>query len=177
MTQTTSSHATHRANQPVQTNYQHRDINQGLLSQPEPTQSNPGPGIFQANYLETESGNRPSKILQFEYLKENRNPSRQRGKNQGNCRHSYNLRIKRSNLSVKRLSDLQLGEPVVPLVQAHGVHAHGVGGGGGGEGEIFLSANNTVVETTKGTDISINCRIARDSDYGTVSIRDKGGQI
>ena len=48
------------------------------------------------------------------------------------------------------------------------IQAHGVGGPGlGGEGQIFLSANNTVVETHMGTDTTLNCRIAR--DYGTVS--------
>ena len=185
MSQTSTTHAIHRT---VQNNHQHREINLALLlqprdinldlsSQPGQTQSEPGPGILQASYLQTESGNRLTKNQQLENLKENRNPNRQRSKNIGNCRHSYNLRIKRSNLSLIRVSELQFADPVVantPLVhghsvRAHGVLAHGVVGPGGGEGGIFLSANNSLVETSKGTDISINCRIARDSDYGTVS--------
>ena len=34
---------------------------------------------------------------------------------------------------------------------------------------IFLSRNNTVVETHLGADVRLNCRITRDSDYGTVN--------
>ena len=42
----------------------------------------------------------------------------------------------------------------------------------GGEEErfgIFLSRNNSLVETHLGADIRLNCRITRDSEYGTVS--------
>ena len=86
-------------------------------------------------------------------------------------------RIKRSEFSLRRISDLQFfefGERTLasssssPMIQAHGV-----GGPGVVEGGIFLSANNTVVETHKGTDTTINCRITRDSDYGTVSYNGK----
>ena len=39
----------------------------------------------------------------------------------------------------------------------------------GGEERIFLSANLTVVETHRGSDVTLNCRIIRNTDYGTVS--------
>ena len=55
----------------------------------------------------------------------------------------------------------------LPVIQAHGVGGADVEG----EGNIFLSANNSRVETHKGTDITLNCRVARDSDYGTVSTK------
>ena len=89
-------------------------------------------------------------------------------------------RQKRSKLSLEKIKDFQFFEfeelgfedpqttPVysaLPVIQAHGVG----GPGYGGEGNVFLSANNSRVETHKGTDITLNCRVARDSDYGTVS--------
>ena len=130
-----------------------------------------GPSVTQ-----TEVDKGQSKSLQ-EYLKENRDPCRQRSKNKGNCRHSSKLRIKRSELSLRRISDLQFfefGERTLALSSSSPmIQAHGVGGPGVGEGGIFLSANNTVVETHKGTDTTINCRITRDSDYGTVSYKGK----
>ena len=49
-----------------------------------------------------------------------------------------------------------------------GIQAHGVGAGQGAEHEIFLSANFTLVETHKGSDTRLNCRVKRGSDYGTV---------
>ena len=39
----------------------------------------------------------------------------------------------------------------------------------GGEERIFLSANLTVVETHRGSDVTLNCRVIRNTDYGTVS--------
>jgi len=44
----------------------------------------------------------------------------------------------------------------------------------GGEVErfgIFLSRNNTLVETHLGAEVRLNCRITRDSEYGTVNIK------
>ena len=55
---------------------------------------------------------------------------------------------------------------VLPAIQAHGV--------AGLKDPIFLSANNTRVDTHQGTDVTLNCRLARDSDYGTVSFFSPG---
>lgn len=50
------------------------------------------------------------------------------------------------------------------------VQAHGVGLDSGLEDDIFLSANLSVVETHRGSDVTLNCRVKRNSDYGTVRI-------
>ena len=51
------------------------------------------------------------------------------------------------------------------------IRAHGVELGRASEHEIFLSANFTLVETHKGSDTRLNCRVKRGSDYGTVRIQ------
>ena len=49
------------------------------------------------------------------------------------------------------------------------IQAQGLAGDDGGEDRIFLSANLTVVETHRGSDVTLNCRVIRNTDYGTVS--------
>ena len=39
----------------------------------------------------------------------------------------------------------------------------------GGEDRMFLSPNLTVVETHRGSDVTLNCWVIRNTDYGTVS--------
>jgi len=116
--------------------------------------------------------------MQLEQIKEIENLCRQKCRNKGNCKCCAKLRNKRSEMSLKRNSDFQFfefedsGSDGVTLgghTSTPKIRAHGVGGLGGADGEIFLSANNTLVETHKGTDTTLNCRIARDSDYGTIS--------
>ena len=118
------------------------------------------------------------------YLKGNKQLCEQRCKRKEKCPFSCLVRIKRSESSIKRKRDFKFFDfeesgieiksdeenveefhyTAMPVIQAHGVGGPELGE----EGHIFLSANNTVVETHKGTDTTLNCRIARDSDYGTV---------
>ena len=49
------------------------------------------------------------------------------------------------------------------------IQAQGLALDDGGEDRIFLSANLTVVETHSGSDVTLNCRVIRNTDYGTVS--------
>ena len=49
------------------------------------------------------------------------------------------------------------------------IQAQGLALDDGGEDRIFLSANLTVVETHCGSDVTLNCRVIRNTDYGTVS--------
>ena len=59
----------------------------------------------------------------------------------------------------------RIKEPEVQgLIQAQGLALEE-----GGEERIFLSANLTVVETHRGSDVTLNCRVIRNTDYGTVS--------
>ena len=50
------------------------------------------------------------------------------------------------------------------------IQAHGVGVGSESD-EIFLSSNFTLVETHRGSDTTLNCRVRRGSDFGTVNKR------
>ena len=54
--------------------------------------------------------------------------------------------------------------------QENKIEAHGVGYDGVGEDEngIFLTSNFTLVETHQGSDVTLNCRVKRGSDFGTV---------
>ena len=49
------------------------------------------------------------------------------------------------------------------------IQAQGLALDDGEEDRIFLSANLTVVETHSGSDVTLNCRVIRNTDYGTVS--------
>ena len=114
-----------------------------------------------------------------EDLTEKKNICNRNYKNKKNSQPCSQPRIKRSKMSLKKIKDFQFFDFQESHIEPERVRAsdpqaviqaHGVGGPGlGGEGQIFLSANNTVVETHMGTDTTLNCRIARDSDYGTVS--------
>ena len=48
------------------------------------------------------------------------------------------------------------------------IEAHGVGFGLENEAGIFLTSNYSVVETHRGSDVTLNCRVKRGSDFGTV---------
>ena len=54
--------------------------------------------------------------------------------------------------------------------ESSNIQAHGVGGGSDPD-EIFLSSNFTLVETHRGSDTTLNCRVRRGSDFGTVNKR------
>ena len=49
------------------------------------------------------------------------------------------------------------------------VVAAGVGSGTRADSGVFLGANNSLVETHVGGEASLHCRVARESDHGTVS--------
>ena len=57
------------------------------------------------------------------------------------------------------------------------IQAQGVAVDDGGEDRIFLSANLTVVETHRGSDVTLNCRVVRNTDYGTVSSNNRGEYV
>ena len=113
----------------------------------------------------------------------NKNPCEEQCNRQEKCPLSCLLRKKRSESSIERKGEFKFFDfeergiesdretvPEILYTAMPVIQAHGVGGPElGAEGHIFLSANNTVVETHKGTETTLNCRIARDSDYGTVS--------
>ena len=54
--------------------------------------------------------------------------------------------------------------PPLPLIRAQGVAPTGPAH------PIFLSGNNSLVESHRGADARLSCRVRRESDYGTVSI-------
>lgn len=113
----------------------------------------------------------------------NKNPCEEQCNRQEKCPLSCLLRKKRSESSIERKGEFKFFDfeergiesdretvPEILYTAMPVIQAHGVGGPElGAEGHIFLSANNTVVETHKGTETTLNCRIARDSDYGTIS--------
>jgi len=49
------------------------------------------------------------------------------------------------------------------------IRAHGVDLDRESDHEIFLSANFSLVEAHKGSDATLNCRVRRNSDFGTIS--------
>lgn len=49
------------------------------------------------------------------------------------------------------------------------IRAHGVNLDKESDHEIFLSANFSLVEAHKGSDATLNCRVRRNSDFGTIS--------
>lgn len=49
------------------------------------------------------------------------------------------------------------------------IRAHGVDLDKESDHEIFLSANFSLVEAHKGSDATLNCRVRRNSDFGTIS--------
>ena len=70
-------------------------------------------------------------------------------------------------------SDQNLPHPNVQFlasVDSDNIQAHGVGAASDSD-EIFLSSNFTLVETHRGSDTTLNCRVRRGSDFGTVNKR------
>ena len=70
-------------------------------------------------------------------------------------------------------SDQNLPHPNVQFlasVDSDKIQAHGVGAASDSD-EIFLSSNFTLVETHRGSDTTLNCRVRRGSDFGTVNKR------